>query len=77
MSSLIIAGNTYPDVPSILVPKDGGGYAEYTEGGGSGGAVKMGVLRPDAELVDKWTMDQYAVADLELTKRGIHRCSYR
>ncbi len=33
MSSIVIAGNTYPDVPSILVPKDGGGYAEYTEGG--------------------------------------------
>ena len=32
MSSIIIAGNTYPDVPSILVPKDGGGYAEFNEG---------------------------------------------
>lgn len=37
---------------------------DVTQGGG---AVKIGVLRPDAELVDKWTMDQYAVADLELT----------
>ena len=38
-----------------------------TDVSGSGGAVKMGVLRPDAELVETWTMDQYAVADLELT----------
>lgn len=36
-------------------------------GGGSGGTVKRGVIRPDAELVDKWTMDSYAVADLGLT----------
>lgn len=36
MSNIIIAGNTYSDVPSILVPKaDGTGYAEYAEGGGS------------------------------------------
>lgn len=32
MSTIIIAGATYPDVPSIIVPKEGGGYAEYTEG---------------------------------------------
>lgn len=38
-----------------------------TASGGSGGSVKRGGIRPDAELVNKWTMDQYAVADLELT----------
>lgn len=32
MSSIVIAGATYPDVPSIIVPKEGGGYAEYVEG---------------------------------------------
>ena len=37
MSSIVIAGNTYPDVPSILVPKQGGGYATFTEGGGGSG----------------------------------------
>lgn len=34
---------------------------------GGGGSVQRGVLRPDAELVDKWTMDSYVVADLGLT----------
>ena len=29
--------------------------------------VQIGVLRPDAELVEKWTMDSYVVADLGLT----------
>lgn len=38
-----------------------------TSSGGGGGAVKKGVLRPDAELVERWTMDKYAVADLGLT----------
>lgn len=33
MSDIQIAGATFLDVPSILVPKVGGGYAEYTEGG--------------------------------------------
>lgn len=32
-----------------------------------GGPIIRGALRPDAELVDKWTMDKYAVADLGLT----------
>lgn len=32
MSDIQIAGATYNDVPSILVPKVGGGFAEYTEG---------------------------------------------
>lgn len=31
MSDIIIAGSTYTEVPSILVPKVGGGFAEYTE----------------------------------------------
>lgn len=35
MSDITIAGATFADVPSILVPKIGGGYAEYTEGGGA------------------------------------------
>lgn len=34
MSDIIIAGNTYTDVPKILVPKVGGGNAEYSEGSG-------------------------------------------
>lgn len=34
---------------------------------GEGGPIIRGAIRPDAELVEKWTMDQYAVADLGLT----------
>lgn len=30
---------------------------------GGGGAVKMGVIRPDAELIQKWTYDKWLVAD--------------
>lgn len=44
-----------------------GTQATGTGSGGGGGSVQRGVLRPDAELVNKWTMDQYAVADLGLT----------
>lgn len=32
MADIQIAGATFLDVPSILVPKVGGGFAEYTEG---------------------------------------------
>lgn len=32
-----------------------------------GGPIIRGVIRPDAELVEKWTMDQHAVADMGLT----------
>lgn len=34
MADIQIAGATFLDVPSILVPKVGGGFAEYTEGAG-------------------------------------------
>ena len=44
--------------------RDGSQVAGTGQGGGT---VKMGVLRPDAELVETWTMDKYAVADLGLT----------
>lgn len=32
MADIIIAGNTYTDVPSILVPNVDGGYTEFAEG---------------------------------------------
>lgn len=35
MSDILIAGNTYTGVPSITIPKVGGGFATFTEGGGS------------------------------------------
>ena len=34
---------------------------------GGGGTVKLGALRPDAELIKTWTYDQLFVDDLELT----------
>lgn len=35
-----------------------------TASGGGGGAVKMGALRPDAELVKTWSYDGMMIADL-------------
>ena len=68
MSAIQIAGATYTDVPSILVPKVGGGYAEYSEGGGGGPVVlKMGAIRPDAEIVQSYTYDKRIVADEGIT----------
>lgn len=66
MSDITIAGATYNDVPSIIVPKVGGGFAEYTEGGG-GGSLKPFILRPDAELVQRWTYDKLIVEDEGVT----------
>ena len=34
---------------------------------GGGGAIKLGVIRPDAELVQKWTYDKWLVADERIT----------
>lgn len=48
----------------IFVASDGTITAGEASGGG---AIKVGALRPDAELVQKWSMDSYAVADLGLT----------
>lgn len=61
MSDITIAGATFEGVPSILVPKVGGGYAEYTEGGGV--TLKPYVLRPDAELIATYNEDQWLVED--------------
>lgn len=67
MSNLVIAGNTYPDVPSIVVPKEGGGYATYSEGGGGTVELIPGVLRPDAEVCWSHSFDQHLVADVGFT----------
>lgn len=62
MADIVIAGAEYHGVPSIQVPKVGGGMAEFTEGGGSP-VLKFGVLRPDAELMKTYSYDKYIVAD--------------
>lgn len=64
MSDIQIAGATYNGVPSILVPKVGGGFAEYVEGGGS---LTMGTIRPDAELVKTFSYDKRIHADEGVT----------
>ena len=66
MSDIVIAGNTYSDVPKIIVPKAGGGNAEYSEGGGTIN-LQATVLRPDATLIKVWSADDLVVEDLEWT----------
>ena len=59
---------TAPDVASgkIFLAADGTITTGTNSGGGTFTPI-IGALRSDAELVEKWTMDQYAVADLGLT----------
>lgn len=59
--NISLQGADYPDVPKVVLPKTGGGSAEFWYD------MKPTVLRPDAQLVKSFTFDQYAVADLELT----------
>ena len=66
MSDILIAGAQYSDVPKILVPKVGGGFAEYSEGGGTIN-LKDTVLRPDAVLMKVWSADDLVVEDLKWT----------
>lgn len=44
-----------------------GSAATGTASGGGGGAIKMGVLRPDAELWQRFTYDRWIVADEGVT----------
>lgn len=55
MSDIIIAGNTYTDVPKILVPKVGGGNAEFVEGWNPWGE--------DATLIQTYDMGTTALED--------------
>ena len=59
-----LQGADYPDVPKVILPKTGGGNAEFWYD------MKPTVIRPDAELVQTYTYDKKAVADLELTLPG-------
>ena len=59
---------TAEDVASgkVFYAADGTETTGTSSGGGTFTPI-IGALRSDAELVDKWTMDSYAVADLGLT----------
>lgn len=46
----------------IVLPPDGGG-----SGGGGSTMLKMGVIRPDAELVQSWSEDELLSEDLGIT----------
>lgn len=54
MADIQIAGATFLDVPSILVPKVGGGFAEYTEGAGEDTLLKA--LRNQVTSVEDDTL---------------------
>lgn len=54
MADIQIAGATFLDVPSIKVPKVGGGYAEYTEGTGEDTLLKA--LRDQVTSVEDDTL---------------------
>ena len=54
MADIQIAGATFLDVPSIKVPKVGGGFAEYTEGAGEDTLLKA--LRNQVTSVEDDTL---------------------
>ena len=66
MANITLMGASYSDVPAVTLPQTGGGTVTFYENGGSAELAPY-VLRPDAELIQTYTMDQYAVADLGLT----------
>lgn len=61
MPNVTIAGASYADVPAITCPKTGGGTATFWN------SMKMGIIRPDAELVQEWTYDRLIVTDEKKT----------
>lgn len=56
-----------PDITQGKLAYVNGSLVTGTNQGGGGGAVKVGVLRPDAELVQTWSYDKLWVADGEGT----------
>lgn len=62
MADIQIAGATFLDVPSILVPKVGGGFAEYTEGAGEDTLLKA--LRNQVTSVEDDTLTSIRIYGL-------------
>lgn len=58
---VVLQGATYPDVPTVMLPIQGGGTAPFYHD------LRWGVLRQDAEVCKTWSYDFMAVADKELT----------
>ena len=54
--NVTLQGADYPDVPSVILPKTGGGNANFYHD------LKLS-LRPDAEKIKTWTYDKKIVAD--------------
>lgn len=63
--NITIAGADFTAVPSIVIPKTGGGNAEFVDKETT--LLKMGAVRPDAELVKSWGYDVSLVDDWELS----------
>lgn len=63
--NITIAGAEFSAVPAIVVPKTGGGNAEFVDKEST--LLKMGALRPDAEMVKSWSYDKSLVDDWELS----------
>lgn len=59
--NISLQGADYPDVPKVLLPKTGGGSAEFYYD------ITPMIIRPDAEKLATYTYDKWAVADEELT----------
>lgn len=66
MANITLMGASYTDVPAVTLPQTGGGTVTFYENGGSVELTPF-AIRPDAELIQSYTFDQYAVADLGLT----------
>ena len=62
MADIVLNNTTYQSVPAVDLPKSGGGTVRFWEN-----ALKMGVLRKDAELVQSWTKDSLVVHDDSVT----------
>ena len=62
-----IVGTNTGSGGSVSQDQDGYIVLPSTGGGGGSSTLKMGVIRPDAELVQTWTYDKYIVEDEGVT----------